>query len=102
MTIPIALLMGAGLRSGLFNVSWITAFGIVGLFFAVWGGQFLGNFPAIEAWFRHSDRWLAWAIMAYGLAASILPVWMLLTPTRLSQHVSENRHGRRPRCGGGC
>src|SRR6266496_4086819 len=79
MTIPIALLMGAGLRSGLFNVSWITAFGIVGLFFAVWGGQFLGNFPALEAWFRHSDRWLAWAIMAYGLAASILPVWMLLT-----------------------
>src|SRR5881398_1421471 len=80
MTIPIALLMGAGLRSGLFNVSWITAFGIVGLFFAVWGGQFLGNFPALEACFRHSDRWLAWAIMAYGLAASILPVWMLLTP----------------------
>jgi len=80
MTIPIALLMGAGLRSGRFNVSWITAFGIVGLFFAVWGGQFLGNFPALEAWFRHSDRWLAWAIMAYGLAASILPVWMLLTP----------------------
>jgi carbon starvation protein len=80
MTIPIALLMGAGLRSGLFNVSWITAFGIVGLFFAVWGGQFLGNFPAIAAWCRHSDRWLAWAIMTYGLAASILPVWMLLTP----------------------
>jgi carbon starvation protein len=80
MTIPIALLMGAGLRSGLFDIRWITAFGIVGLFFAVWGGQFLGNFPALEAWFRHSDRWLAWAIMAYGLAASILPVWMLLTP----------------------
>src|SRR5256714_3140170 len=80
MTIPIAFIMGAGLRSGLFNVSWITAFGIVGLFFAVWGGQFLGNFPALEGWFRHSDRWLAWAIMAYGLAASILPVWMLLTP----------------------
>ena len=80
MTIPIALLMGAGLRSGLFNVSWITAFGIVGLFFAVWGGQFLGNFPALEAWFRHGDRWLAWAMMVYGLAASILPVWMLLTP----------------------
>ena len=80
MTIPIALLMGAGLRSGLLNVSWITAFGIVGLFFAVWGGQFLGDFPALEAWCRHSDRWLAWAIMTYGLAASILPVWMLLTP----------------------
>src|SRR5438067_10043009 len=80
MTIPIALLMGFGLRTGRFSVTWITAFGIVGLFFAVWGGQFLGNYPALEAWFRHSDRWLAWAIMAYGLAASILPVWMLLTP----------------------
>jgi carbon starvation protein len=80
MTIPIALTMGAGLRTGRFSVTWITAFGIVGLFCAVWGGQFLGNYPAIEAWFRHSDRWLAWAIMIYGLAASILPVWMLLTP----------------------
>ncbi|PYK69010.1 MAG: carbon starvation protein A [Verrucomicrobia bacterium] len=80
MTIPIALIMGAGLRTGRFSVTWITAFGIVGLFFAVWGGQFLGNYPALEAWFRHSDRWLAWAIMIYGLAASILPVWMLLTP----------------------
>jgi carbon starvation protein len=80
MTIPIALIMGAGLRTGRFSVTWITAFGIVGLFFAVWGGRFLGNYPVIEAWFRHSDRWLAWAIMIYGLAASILPVWMLLTP----------------------
>ena len=80
MTIPIALLMGAGLRTGRFSVTWITAFGIVGLFFAVWGGQFLGSYPALEGCFRHSDRWLAWAIMIYGLAASILPVWMLLTP----------------------
>src|SRR5437762_4645923 len=80
MTIPIALIMGAGLRTGRFSVTWITAFGVVGLFFAVWGGQFLGNYPELEAWFRHSDRWLAWAIMIYVLAASILPVWMLLTP----------------------
>jgi carbon starvation protein len=46
----------------------------------VWGGQFLSHFPSIEAWFRHDQKWLAWAIMIYGLAASILPVWMLLTP----------------------
>src|SRR5438552_5451748 len=80
MTIPIALAMGAGLRSGKVSVGWITAFGVIGLFFAVWGGQFLSHFPELEAWFRHSDKWLAWAIMIYGLAASILPVWMLLTP----------------------
>src|SRR5436853_6876833 len=62
-TDPVAILMGIGLRTGKFNVTWITGFGIVGLFFAVWGGQFLANFPALEGWFRHSDRWLAWAII---------------------------------------
>src|SRR5205814_1963485 len=30
MTIPIALIMGAGLRTGRFSVTWITAFGVVG------------------------------------------------------------------------
>src|SRR5438034_3825463 len=80
MTIPVAFIMGFGLRSGKVNVTAITIFGLVGLAFAVWGGQFLGQFPALEAWFRHDEKWIAWAIMIYGLAASILPVWMLLTP----------------------
>src|SRR6202163_4433817 len=80
MTIPVALIMGIGLRTGKVNVMAVTIFGLLGLGFGVWGGQFLGQFPMIENWFRHGDRWLAWAIMIYGLAASILPVWMLLTP----------------------
>jgi len=80
MTIPVAFIMGIGLRSGKVNVTAITIFGLIGLGFGVWGGQFLGHFPTIESWFRHDDRWLAWAVMTYGLAASILPVWMLLTP----------------------
>ncbi len=80
MTIPTALIMGFGLRSGKVNVIAITIFGLLGLAFGVWGGQFLANFPTIEAWFRHDATWIAWAIMIYGLAASILPVWMLLTP----------------------
>jgi carbon starvation protein len=80
MTIPIALVMGGALRSGKATVTAVTIFGVVGLLLAVWGGQFLAHFPAIEAWFRHDAKWLAWAIMLYGLAASILPVWMLLTP----------------------
>src|SRR5246500_5759661 len=80
MTIPTALIMGFGLRSGKFNVTVITFIGLLGLAFGVWGGQFLSNFPTIESWFRHDATWIAWAIMIYGLAASILPVWMLLTP----------------------
>src|SRR5438309_597711 len=80
MTIPTALIMGFGLRSGKVNVTAVTIFGLLGLAFGVWGGQFLGNFPAIEGWFRHDASWVSWAIMIYGLATSILPVWMLLTP----------------------
>src|SRR5437764_8375072 len=49
MTIPIALIMGMGLRSGKVSVSWITGFGVAGLFLAVWGGQFLSQFPSVEA-----------------------------------------------------
>src|SRR5213082_2288092 len=79
-TIPIALVMGIGLRTGKVSVTAVTIFGLLGLAFGVWGGQFLGNFPAIEGWFRHDAIWVSWAIMIYGLAASILPVWMLLTP----------------------
>src|SRR5216117_898946 len=80
VTIPLALIMGIALRTGKISVIAVTVFGLLGLAFGVWGGQFLANFPAIEAWFRHDQKWLAWAIMIYGLAASVLPVWMLLTP----------------------
>src|SRR2546425_9969614 len=80
MTIPVALIMGIGLRTGRVSVMAVTIFGLLGLAFGVWGGQFLAHFPAIEGWFRHDQKWLAWAIMIYGLAASVLPVWMLLTP----------------------
>src|SRR5213595_3046912 len=80
VTIPLALIMGIALRTGKVSVFAVTIFGLLGLAFGVWGGQFLGHFPAIEAWFRHDQKWLAWAIMVYALAASVLPVWMLLTP----------------------
>ena len=80
VTIPVALIMGIALRTGKVNILAVTIFGLVGLAFGVWGGQFLSHFPAIEAWFQQDQKWLAWAIMIYGLAASILPVWMLLTP----------------------
>src|SRR6059036_2817503 len=80
VTIPLALIMGIALHTGKVSVVAVTIFGLLGLAFGVWGGQFLAHFPAIESWFRHDQKWIAWAIMIYGLAASILPIWMLLTP----------------------
>src|SRR5947209_2631317 len=44
MTIPTALIMGFGLRSGKLNVTVITIIGLIGLGLGVWGGQFLANF----------------------------------------------------------
>src|SRR5436190_17750568 len=79
-TIPVAIIMGLGLKTGRMSVKLITAFGVAGLAFAVWGGQFLASYPAIEHWFRQDEKWIAWAVMIYGLAASILPIWLLLTP----------------------
>src|SRR3954471_9325658 len=63
MTIPVALIMGAGLRSGRVSVTAVTIFGLVGLAFGVWGGQFLSHFPGVESWFRHDAVWVSWAVM---------------------------------------
>ncbi|MDQ2918383.1 MAG: carbon starvation protein A, partial [Verrucomicrobiota bacterium] len=79
-TIPVAMIMGIGLRSGRVNVKWITLFGLLGLAFGVWGGQFLSHFPALQSWCTQDEKWLAWSLMIYGFAASALPIWLLLTP----------------------
>src|ERR1051326_4505319 len=83
LAIMIILLAVLALAVGTGKVSVIavTVFGLLGLAFAVWGGQFLAHFPAVEAWFRHDQKSLAWAIMIYGLSASVLPLWRVLTPS---------------------
>src|SRR5216110_1791508 len=45
MTIPLALIMGIGLRTGKVSVVTVTIFGLLGLAFGVWGGQFLAHYP---------------------------------------------------------
>ncbi|MDQ6911572.1 MAG: carbon starvation protein A [Verrucomicrobiota bacterium] len=79
-TIPVALIMGIGLRTGRVSVKWITAFGLLGLAFGVWGGQFLSHFPTLQNWCTQDEKTVAWSLMIYGFAASTLPIWLLLTP----------------------
>src|SRR4029079_11729268 len=67
-------------KSGRVSVKWITVFGLAGLAFGVWGGQFLGNFPTGQRWCTQDEKWLAWSLMIYEFAASTLPIWLLLTP----------------------
>ena len=81
MTIPIALFMGCYLRylrPG--RVGEISVIGVVLLLLAVWAGQFVHGSSSWSAAFTRTETWLAWSVMVYGLAASVLPVWLLLAP----------------------
>lgn len=77
-TIPLAMVMGILLRSGSMKVTGVSILGVIGLFIAVAAGKYL---PASwnEALTLDAPT-LAWAIMIYGFAASVLPVWLLLAP----------------------
>ncbi len=79
MTIPLALIMGVAHTIFKVSVRGVTIFGIVGLLASVWAGSKLGEW-GIQGWFDHQGEWQAKAIMIYGFAASVLPVWMLLAP----------------------
>ncbi|HEY9508369.1 MAG TPA: carbon starvation CstA family protein, partial [Verrucomicrobiae bacterium] len=80
-TIPIALFMGGYLRFWrIGKVMEASAIGIVLLLLAVWGGKLVHESPSWSAALGLSDIHLAWVIIIYGLAASILPVWLLLAP----------------------
>lgn len=77
-TIPLAMAMGLAIKSGRLGVGAVSALGVVGLLVAVAGGKFLS--PELKAALTWSEPSLAWAIMIYGFAASVLPVWLLLAP----------------------
>src|SRR5215212_7999612 len=81
-TMPIAVLMGFGMKAAGHNgkkLAWISAFGVIALLAAVWGGQFLHG-SSLEQTLTLRGTTLAWWIMGYGFLASVLPVWLLLAP----------------------
>jgi len=80
-TIPIALLMGGYMRFvRIGKVMEASVLGVGLLLLAVWGGKIVhGNAYWAHA-FSLTDINLAWSIILYGVAASVLPVWLLLAP----------------------
>ena len=80
-TVPIALLMGwwmRHLRPG--KVGEATGLGLVLLFLALVGGQWVSQSPTWGPAFTWSGTSIAMAVMVYGFVASVLPVWLLLAP----------------------
>ncbi len=81
LTIPIAMFMGLYLkylRPG--RVLEVSAIGIVMLILALYVGRWVGEHPAWAPIFTLDGVTLAYALMAYGFAASVVPVWLLLAP----------------------
>jgi carbon starvation protein len=81
LTIPIALFMGIylrWLRPG--RVLEASAVGVALLVVALYAGRWVAENPSLAATFTLSGTTLAWIVMAYGFAASVLPVWLLLAP----------------------
>ncbi len=79
-SIPLALYMGFHMyvfRQG--RIAEATVIGVVGLLAAVISGAWIPGSP-VAAWFTFSHQGITLLIAAYGLIASVLPVWLLLCP----------------------
>jgi len=80
-TIPIAMIVGIymrNIRPG--RVLEASIIGVVLLLLSVWGGGWINDHEGLRAWFDHDGLPLAYAIIVYGFAAAVLPVWLLLAP----------------------
>ncbi|MCB5205761.1 carbon starvation CstA family protein [Methylovorus mays] len=80
-TIPIAMIVGLYMRhfrAG--KVLEASALGVILLLLSVAGGGWVDHNATLRVWFDHEGLTLAWWIIAYGFAAAILPVWLLLAP----------------------
>ena len=81
LTVPIALVMGVYMRfirPG--KVLETSLIGLVLLVVALYAGRWVADNPSLAPTFTLSATTLAWVVMAYGFAASVLPVWLLLAP----------------------
>ncbi|MFA7351376.1 MAG: carbon starvation CstA family protein [Methylotenera sp.] len=80
-TIPIAMIVGfymRNIRPG--RVLEASAIGVVLLLLSVFAGGWIDHHETLRTWFDHDGLPLAYAIIVYGFAAAVLPVWLLLAP----------------------
>ena len=79
-TIPVAIFMGLWMfkfRKG--KTTEATIIGVSLLFFAVIFGRYIPSSP-YASWFSFNHNSLTILLAIYGLCASVLPVWLLLSP----------------------
>ncbi len=79
-TIPIAIIMGVWMfkiRKG--KTAEATIFGVIMLIVVVVAGRYVPG-SRFESWFSFDHKTLTILIAVYGFLASVLPVWLLLSP----------------------
>jgi carbon starvation protein len=79
-TIPIAIFMGVWMfrfRKG--RTTEATIMGVILLSLAVIFGKYIPSSP-IASWFTYDHKSLSLLLAGYGFFASVLPVWLLLSP----------------------
>jgi carbon starvation protein len=80
-TIPIALLMGLCLKFWLpGRVRLVTAAGVAFLIAAILAGPYVAGHRVLGQFFALPHGTLNWLIPLYACIASVLPIWLLLTP----------------------
>jgi carbon starvation protein len=80
-TIPIAMIVGVymrNIRPG--RVLEASLLGVALLLFSVVAGGWVNQSESLRVLFDHDGLPLAYAIIVYGFAAAVLPVWLLLAP----------------------
>jgi carbon starvation protein len=80
-TIPIAMIVGIyirHIRPG--RVLEASAIGVTLLLLSVFAGGWIDHHESLRTLFDHGGLSLAYAIILYGFAAAVLPVWLLLAP----------------------
>jgi carbon starvation protein len=80
-TIPIALFMGIYsryIRPG--RVAEVSLIGFVLLMLSIVAGGQVAADPILGPMFTFNGKQLTWMLLAYGVVASVLPVWLLLAP----------------------
>ena len=79
-TIPVAMIMGLWMfrfRKG--KTAEATVFGVIMLVLAVVAGRYIPESP-VSSWFLFDHKTLTLILAGYGFFASVLPVWLLLSP----------------------
>jgi len=80
-TIPIAMIIGfymRNIRPG--RVLEASLIGVSLLLLSVFAGGWIDHNESLRVLFDHEGLPLAYAIITYGFAAAVLPVWLLLAP----------------------